>query len=361
MNPGERQAGAAIGANRVLSPPGVLPYAALRLDASTELVEGECLVDVEQLNIDSASWTQLRSAFEDSGSRMSERILQIVRDAGKMHNPVTGSGGMLIGRVSGLGPGRQEPAVGTRICSLISLTCTPLHLDAITALDPDSPQVSVSGHAVLPDAAGWVEVPHDLDDAVFLSAMDVVGAPAWAARLVRPGARVVVIGAGGKAGLLTTAQARARAGEAGAVLGLCWPPATTDDARTAGAHVATAVDCTDPLAVLDAVQDQFGGALADIVFVCANVPGCEGGAILSCHDAGRVLFFSMATSFTAAALIAEAVGRTCELTIGTGYLPQGATQVTTLLRERPELVDLLREDHPADDPPTAPSRPRVIE
>ena len=109
--------------------------------------------------------------------------------------------------------------------------------------------------------------------------------------------KVVVIGAGGKSGMLASAQAVRNVGPNGRVLGLCWPETTLDAAKEAGAE-AVAVDCTDPMAVLDAVTEAFEGELADLVFVCANVPGCEGGAILACDDEGRVIFFSMATSFT---------------------------------------------------------------
>ena len=347
MEQGVHDWGAAAGVHRVLEPPGALPYAAARLDTSPGLHAGEVRVDVECLNVDSASWTQLRHECGDSRDRLTDRVLEIVRATGKLHNPVTGSGGMLLGRVSGVGEGRTTPRVGTRVCSLVSLTCTPLTLAEIVSLSPASPQVAVRGSAILAPAAGWVEVPDEIPDDAFLTAMDVVGAPAWAARLVAPGMHVAVVGAGGHAGVLTTAEASRRVGPDGAVLGLCGPPESLGHARAAGAHRTAAVDCTDPLEVERAVRDQFDGRLADLVFVCANVSGCEGGAILATHDAGRVVFFSMATSFTAAALIAESMSRSCELTIGTGYVPGGAEDVTETLLANPGLVELLQEAPPA--------------
>lgn len=331
----------AMGLHRVLAPPGALPYAATRLDVSLELAAGEVLVDVEALNIDSASWTQLRGQCGDDPRLMTEEVQTLVRSQGKMHNPVTGSGGILIGTVAALGPDREIPAVGTRICSLVSLTCTPLVLHEITNLDPATPNIGVRGNAVLSGVAAWAEVPEDLPPDAFLSAMDVVGAPAWAARLVEPGMKVAVIGAGGKAGLLTTAAAHQALGGTGTLVGLCWPPASAEVASRAGADATVVVDCTDPVATMEAIRGALEGQLADLVFGCANVPGCEGGAVLSCADDGEVLLFSMATSFPAAALITEAMGKTCRLTIGTGYLPEGPAVVTELLHARPELLTLL--------------------
>jgi L-erythro-3,5-diaminohexanoate dehydrogenase len=151
------------------------------------------------------------------------------------------------------------------------------------------------------------------------------------AKLARPGMKVVVIGAGGKSGMLASAQAVRSIGSTGRVLGLCYPESTAEAAKEAGAE-AVVVDCRDASAVAAAVSEALAGDEADLVFVCANVPGCEGGAILSCSDQGRVIFFSMATSFTSAALIAEGLGRSCELTIGNGYVPGHAELALDLVR-----------------------------
>ena len=176
----------------------------------------------------------------------------------------------------------------------------------------------------------------DLPEDVTLGVLDVCGAPAWMALLARPGMKVVVLGAGGKSGMLACAQAARAVSGSGRVLGLCWPEDTIDAVKEAGAE-ALAVDCTDPLAVLEGVTEAFEGDAADLVFVCTNVPGCEGGAILACSDEGRVVFFSMSTSFSAAALTAEGLGKSCEMTIGNGFLPGHAELALDLVRSEPRL------------------------
>lgn len=243
----------------------------------------------------------------------------------------------MVGTVSELGAHRHEPAEGTRVATLVSLSLTPLVIHEILHLDPASEQVGVRGRAILFGSGLYAEVPEDLSDEMTLGVLDVAGAPAWAARLVRPGMRVVVVGAGGKSGMLVSAQARRNAGDEGHVLGLCYPEATLGAAEDAGAE-AIVVDCTDPLATSEAVLDAFEGRLADLVFVCTNVPGCEGGAILSCEDDGRIVFFSMATSFTSAALVAEGLGKYPDMTIGNGYLPGHARLALDLVRDEPALL-----------------------
>ena len=307
------------------------------MDAGAPLAADELAIDVEYLNIDAASWTQIRNERDADADAMRARVLEIVRSRGKMHNPVTGSGGMLVGTVAELGAHRREPAVGTRIATLVSLSLTPLVIDEILELDPDSEKVKVKGRAILFGSGTYAGVPDDLSDEVTLGVLDVAGAPAWAARLVNPRMRVVVIGAGGKSGMLVSAQARRNVGDGGQVVGLCYPESTAEAAQDAGAE-AIVVDCTDAVATSEAVMDAFEGRLADIVFVCTNVPGCEGGAILSCEDDGRIVFFSMATSFTSAALVAEGLGKYPEMTIGNGFVPGHARLALDLVRGEPALL-----------------------
>jgi L-erythro-3,5-diaminohexanoate dehydrogenase len=338
LQPAERGLVERLGIHRSVEPVGVLPQQARVLDPIAPLRPDEFAVDVEYLNIDSASWHQLRSECDGDAAAMADKISAIVAERGKMQNPSTGSGGMLVGRVSELGEKRQEPPVGERIASLVSLTLTPLLLEEITALDPSSEKVQVRGRAIFFGSSIYATLPPDLPDTAALGVLDVCGAPAWMARFARPGMRVAVIGAGGKSGMLTCAQAVKSVGAEGRVLGLCWPEETVLNAKEAGAE-AVAVDCTDALAVAGAVAQALDGEQADLVFVCANVPGCEGGAILACKDDGRVVFFSMATSFTAAALTAEGAGKSCEMMIGNGFVPGHADLALDLLRSYPQLLD----------------------
>ena len=328
------------GVHRSVEPAGVLPQRADVLDPSAPLAEGEMAIDVEYLNIDSASWKQLREDNAADPAAMRSAILEIAAIAGKMHNPVTGSGGMLVGRVAELGPGRTEPEVGTRVATLVSLTLTPLVIDEITSLDPDSEKVGVRGRATLFESGIFAVVPDDLDDRTVLGVLDVAGAPAWMERLVERGMSVVVLGAGGKSGMLATAQAARSVGSDGRVVGLCWPEETVVAAKDAGAE-AIAVDCTDAMAVHGAVSHALG-SLADLVFVCTNVPGCEGGAIMASADEGTVVFFSMATSFTGAALTAEGLGKSCTMIIGNGYVPGHARLALDLVRSDQRLLDRFR-------------------
>lgn len=325
---------------RVVDEPGVMPQGAKRLDPSLPVRPGEILIDVDRLNLDAASFRQIRESCGGDAKRMVEVIAQIVRERGKMQNPVTGSGGMLIGRVREVGAGhpaqgRLRP--GDRIATLVSLTLTPLALDEIVGLDLSADRADVKGHAILFASGAFALLPQDLPDALSLAALDVCGAPAWLERLVRPGMTVLVIGAG-KSGALALAQARKNLEGQGMLIALDVSQSALRSLSELGlCHQALQVDATRPTDVLAKVSQVTGGKLCDLVVNCASVPRTEMASILAVKGGGTVLFFSMATQFTAAALGAEGVGKDATLLIGNGYAEGHAELTLGLVREVPGL------------------------
>ena len=328
-----------IGLHRVLEPAGVLPQAALRLDADPAIGPDEVRIAVQRLNLDAASFRQLTEACGGDGDEVRSAVLSIVRTRGKMQNPVTGSGGMLIGVVDAVG--ESSPlglAVGDRVATLVSLTLTPLRItDDLAGWDGRSEQVPAEGTAILFARSIAAVLPDDLPDAVSLAVLDVCGAPAATARVVqRTGARsVVVLGAAGKSGCLSLAAARG----AGAteLTGL-----VRDDREAAALSAAgladrvVVADATDPLAVAAAV-----GEPAEATIVCVDAPGAEHGAILATADGGTVVFFSMATSFAQAALGAEGMAADVTMLVGNGYTPGHAAMALELYRSHPGVRALI--------------------
>ncbi|HEY0949373.1 MAG TPA: L-erythro-3,5-diaminohexanoate dehydrogenase, partial [Nocardioides sp.] len=189
-----------------------LPQAAERLDTRRELWPDEVRVRVERLNLDAASYRQLERKHGGAGDAIRAEVLEIVRRRGKMQNPETGSGGMLVGTVEEVGP--DSPlglAVGDRIATLVSLTLTPLVIeDELARWDGLGEQVPCDGYAVLFGRSIAAVLPDDLPAELSLSVMDVCGAPALTARVVGQydAPAVAVVGGAGKSGSLSLAAAR---------------------------------------------------------------------------------------------------------------------------------------------------------
>jgi len=326
-----REEGDPYGTHRSLEPKGSLPQPARRLDNDfSRLFRGEMLVEVETLNVDAASFRQMGLAGDVGG-----KVLETVKARGKQHNPVTGSGGMLLGRVAQLAPGRptESVKVGDRIASLISLSLTPLRIDGVREVRAASAQLDVRGEAVLFASSPYAKMPSDFSDRVALAALDVAGAAPQVARLVSPGMTVVVLGAGGKSGTLCCVEAKRRGAHVIGVESHLPSAIELDEIGVCSTIVTT--DARDPIAVRHAV-----GTEADVVFSCVNVSDVEMSAILCARDRGTVYFFSMTTSFTGAALGAEGVGKDVSLVIGNGFAHGHADHTLDLLRQFPVLLAL---------------------
>src|SRR5207247_7989407 len=194
-----------LGLHRVIDPPGVLPQAAWRLDASPAIAPDEVRIRVDRLNLDAASYRQLREAHPGDPDKIRHAVLDIITTRGKMQNPVTGSGGMLTGHVDEVGPDSPLGLVpGQRIATLVSLTLTPLVItDGLSRWDGHSEQVPCEGHAILFARSIAAVLPDDLPAPLALAVMDVCGAPALTSRVVQKGSVVLIIGAAGKSGSLS--------------------------------------------------------------------------------------------------------------------------------------------------------------
>ncbi len=336
--------GCRLGSHRVLEPKGALPQSAWRLDNSPHAFANEIVCDVDTLNVDSASFKQIAELCEGDADAIAAHVLETVAARGKQHNAVTGSGGMFVGHVRAIGPAlaaRDDIAPGDRIASLVSLTLTPLALETVESVDLATGQIAVRGTAILFESALYARLPDDLPTAVALAVLDVAGAPAQVRRLATPGGTVCVIGADGKSGMLACAQARERVGPRGCVVGIV-PSAETVTARLLAEHGYVdhllEADARDALAVLALIPDAFPH-LADLVVNCVNVAGTELASILCCRDEGTVYFFSMATSFTAAALGAEGVGKDVRMMVGNGYAKGHAAIALQTLRDHPPIME----------------------
>jgi len=329
-----------LGADRVISPAGALPQPAERLDASGPTRPFELEVDVERLCLDSTSFRNIRERSLGDPERMAARILEVVAERGKMHNPETDSGGIALGTVTEVGDRYTDPpAPGQSIVTLASLTLTPLRLTEVTRLDPDNPQVEVRGTAYVADRSAWGPVPEDLPLETVLAVYDVYGAGSITHELVSAGSQTVVVLGAGHAGKVALAAAR-DAGAATVIAVDVDPEAVERVERLGLCDLAVATDLRDPIGAAAALKEA-GAPPADLTVVVVNATGCEPAAILLTKPTGTVLFFSMATSFGTAALTGDGMASGARMLIGNGYTPDVGAYSLDLVRRTPALQEAL--------------------
>ena len=330
------------GSHRVIAPVGALPQSSDKLDNTMICQSNEILIDVKTLNIDSASFTQIKAACGGNEHDMMTMILSIVEERGKMQNPVTGSGGMLLGNVKAIGSDLAlDLKVGDEIATLVSLSLTPLKIHKILAIHPEKDQVDIVGEAILFETGIYAKIPKDLPSDIVLSALDVAGAPAQVALLVKPGNDVLIIGAGGKSGILCAYQARKSCGPTGHVYGLIYDIKEMDDLKKLGVCDEIIIaDARKPMMVYELVMQASKGHLMDVTINVVNVPSTEMATILPTKDTGIVYFFGMATSFSKAALGAEGIKSEAKMMIGNGYTKGHDVLTLNLLRESKTLYSI---------------------
>ncbi len=332
------------GIHRVICPKGVLTQAAVKIDNDmTTLYANEILCDVISLNIDSASFTQLEESCHYEEEKIKQRIWDIVEERGKMQNPVTGSGGMFIGRVSAIGEDLKECGlqIGDKIASLVSLSMTPLKIEKIHKIHMEIDRVDVTAKAVLFESALFCRLPEDMSEALALAALDVAGAPAQTARLVGPGDTVLILGAAGKSGMLCSYEAGKRVGPTGRVVGVVYNEDERKELKALSiVNEIIIADATKPVVLTEEAIAANKGREYDVSICCVNVEACEMSAILPVKDKGTAYFFSMTTSFTRAALGAEGVGKDITMIIGNGYTKGHAEIVLQELRENKKIREI---------------------
>jgi len=329
-----------LGADRVLAPPRVLPQPAERLDPGAPVRPHEFELEVERLCLDSTSLRNIRERSGADPAAMGERILEIVAARGKMHNPETDSGGVLLGTVTAVGERFGDaPAIGTRVVTLASLTLTPLRLEAITCLDPQSAQVEVAGTAYVCRSAPWGVLPDDLPLEMALEVYDVYGAGSHTRTLAPRTGTVCVLGAG-HAGKLAMAAAR-DAMDKGTVVAVDVDAASVERVVDLGlCDVGVVTDLRDPLGALADLRSA-GVGPADLTVVVVNATGCEPTSILLTAQGGTVLFYSMATNFSTAALTADGQSADVAMMIGNGFAPDVGSYALDLVRNNPALREAL--------------------
>lgn len=336
------------GTHRVIEPKGVLPQPANKLDNNMdEIYDNEILIDVQTLNIDSASFTDIVNYAKGDIEEIKKEIFYAVELQGKHRNRRTGSGGMLLGTVEKIGDalkGKIDLKEGDKIATLVSLSLTPLRIDEILEIRQDVDQVDIKGKAILFESGIYAKIPSDIPEKLALSALDVAGAPAQTAKLCKPGDTVVILGGGGKSGMLCCYEAKKRVGVTGKVIGVTHSQRSTDRLKSLNIcdHVF-AGNAADPVATMERISELTNGEMADITINNVNIPDTEMTSVLCTKNDGIVYFFSMATSFTKAALGAEGVGSDVTMIVGNGYTKGHAEITLQVLRESPEIRKVFEE------------------
>ena len=334
------------GSHRVISPVGLLPQAADKVDNNPEIYDNEILIEVEALQPTATAFGRIKKECNGDLKKIEAEILKIVEDRGKFQDPVSKSGGILIGKIKEIGAdlqGKTDAEVGDRIATLVSLSLTPLKIYEITGIDTETEQVRCKADAILFETGIYTKIPEDLGAQLSLALMDVAGAPAQVAVNAKVGDVVVVEGAG-KAGLLCLAEAKKRVSPTGLVVCMDYSAETCKLVKDLGlADIVIQANGQKPLEAYDAYMEATGGRLADFTVSTVSVQDTELSTIMVTKDTGMIYFFSMSTDFVKASLGAEGIKKYVPMLIGNGYYPGHAEIAFDIVRREKGLCKYFEE------------------
>ena len=334
-----------MGIGRSLEPANSILQPAWKVDNDMTLRPGEILISVKIININLTSFNEIGDETEFDEMLFRKRIMDIIAQRGKLHNPITGTGGMLFGRVLKMDAQYRniyDLKPGDDIISLTSLTVTPIRLDKILSVDFKNAQLIVEGQCILFSDSPIIKAPTDLPLKTATSALDEAGAPMRAYSIIQPGDRVLIIGASGKSGALVSYAAHKKLQGSGSIVGLVLHSSHRDRLRACPFFEEVIVtDAADISQVCrSSLSEQYADSF-DVVINCVNKPGTELITLITAKKQGTVFFATLGSDYKLAALTAESIGKEVSMIPYTGFMENHAAFTLSLLREYPALHKFL--------------------
>jgi len=333
------------GVRRVTEPKGVIPAAAWKLDNSKTVGPGELRVRLETVHIEWDNFNQICSHCGYDETRIKARIMQIIEQRGKMHNPYTGSGGLFMGVIEEIGPETDAGGfhVGDRVFSLSSLTGVAMYLDQIDRIDFNYGQIDCQGYVICFESTSIVRYTGSVPPKYLLSAVDEEGNFLGVQQAIREhnAERVAIIG-----GNLVTTLLYAQ------MLTDCYGKGThvtaIMDRNSLGnltEREITAVflpiikktcyvDMSRPLEAYESVVEQlYDPRPMDAVINLEDISGSETVATLLVKEKGIVFYTSLKNNYNAGLLAADSMGKEVTSYALDGYVKEAHTFAAELIEK----------------------------
>ena len=125
------------GLDRVITPQQVFPPSAWQLDNSSALKKGEMRISLRKIHIEGTSFRQICQEAANDKEVIKEKIKDIIIKRGKLHNPVTDTGGLFYGVIEEIDKDYDNTKglkVGDEVICNTSLAGIPLYIDSITSI-----------------------------------------------------------------------------------------------------------------------------------------------------------------------------------------------------------------------------------
>jgi len=327
------------GSKRVIEPKEVLPVSAWKVDNSRSIQPDELRLSIKRIHIESAGFRQICVESGNDEERIRDRISDLVIKRGKLHNPITDTGGLVYGTVEEIGSSFNNPMglkPGQDVICNVSLAAVPLSIREIGKIHFGLSQVEAEGYAIIHEALPLIRTPDDVLVSLLLYALDESGTLYAVHRCARGRKRCLVVGNSLLSNLLFGLAIRKAAGPDADIV--CLFDNNTDlGAKSSGLRILlektfTSIRYVNIIKPMECL-DKLDIGLFDLSVNCADMAGAETINILSTRDEGVVYFANMINNYNIALYITEVIRRKIDIRVGEGYDPGYAEFDIELARE----------------------------
>ena len=347
------------GLDRVLEPKGLGPATAWKLDNSYDLQKKEARINLERIHLEWDNFQQICNSCGFDESKIKAKIFDIIEKRGKLHNPFTGSGGVLIGtidKIADVNP-HKDLSVGDRIYCITSLSCVPIYIEEIKEIDYHYGQIACSGYAILFEASPVYKLDTDLGERYTLAAVDEAGSLFGVYHITTKSEnqRIAIIGRNLFTMVLYAAAVKQAVGFAEKVVAImdvhAQNPFSLEETREILKPLIDEicfVDLTEPVVAYQKLKKsnpEFIGM--DEVVVAEDIFGAETLAVELVRPHGDIYFTAVENHYAEAQLVAESMGKIVSMFAFDQYTkdyPEFTIKVVKEIKDKLEEIEQFYEE-----------------
>ena len=315
------------GVHRVLEPKQVLPTSAWKLDNNRNIYPDEIRISLKRIHLEGTSFKQIRTEASENEEKIKQKIIDIVIRRGKLHNPVTDTGGLALGVVEQIGAdfdNEQGFQVGDEVLCNASLASIPMYIEKIHSIDPVFHQIEADGYVIVNNRISLLPVPEDIPVDLLMFAFDESGTLYRLHQMIEGKRKFLIVGNSVITNLLFGYVIRRSARPDAQIT--CVFDKRTDLNITGGGIrqlmklVFQEIHYMDILKPLECMEQLDADSEYDLSINCAEIPGAETINILAAKPGGTVLFANLINNLNIALYITEAMTKSVKVRGAEGYL-----------------------------------------
>ena len=327
------------GLSRVLEPKSVLSTSAWRLDNSRIIRADEMRVSLRSVHLEGANFKQICYEANFNSDRIKQGIIDIVIRRGKLHNPITDTGGLLYGVVEAIGDeyeNKEGLKVGDEVIVNASIASFPMYIENISEIDRAYNQVVAAGYAILRSGIPIIKVNEEIPVKQLLFALDESGTLFKLSKLLAGKRRFLIVGNKLLTNIIYGYVIRRTLGEECEIVCVV-------DKKTGVMVKGEGIDrlCSkvfDEMHLLDILKPiesigVLGESSFDLSVNCAEVPGAETINIIATRRGGTVLFANLINNLNIALYITESISKALDVLGAEGYSEEYADYDIEMIKE----------------------------